>query len=306
MKIAAFLDGRPGHEKQTAGIIRALSQRTEIEVFEIKVKDRLAGSYKAISEYKRQSENLENNGSGFDIVIGTGSKTHICVITAKLLSKAKAVICMSPEKFFLPFFDLCFVPVHDDLSENNNVFKTAGPPGINIDRGHHDKTAGLVLIGGIDEKSHYWDQDVILENVEKILKSGSDIKWTVSTSPRTPDSMDVGLKQITDATGSEFRPFSSTPRGWLESMYDECKTVWVTADSISMVYEALSAGCRVGVIPVLWKKKTVKFQRSFDFLISRGLVAFYPESPDIEKNMETFDEAGRCAEEIISRWLKKD
>lgn len=305
MKIAAFLDGRPGHEKQTAGIIRALSQRTEIEVSEIKVTDRFFGSYKAISEYMGLYRNLKNNGSGFDIVIGTGSKTHICVIIAKLLSNAKAVICMSPEKFLLPLFDLCFVPVHDDLPEKNNVFKTAGPPGLNTDRRQHDKTAGLVLIGGTDEKSHYWDQDVILENVENILKSGSDIKWTVSTSPRTPVSVDEGLKKLADTTGSEFRPFSSTPRGWLESMYDGCKTVWVTADSISMVYEALSAGCRVGVIPVRWKKAG-KFLRSFDFLISRGLIVFYPESPDMGKNMEIFDEAGRCAGEIISRWLKKN
>jgi len=305
MKIAAFLDGRPGHEKQTAGIIRALSQRIEVDVSEIRVKGRFVGSLRAILEYIRLSGDLEKKCEGFDIAIGTGSKTHICVIISKLFTNAKAVICMSPERFLLPFFDLCFVPVHDRVPEKVNVFRTAGPPGLNFDKEIHERSAGLILIGGIDEKSHFWDQSDILEKVENILKLKPHLRWTVSTSPRTPSSMDDGLNKIAADTGLEFRPFSSTPRGWLESMYDECKTVWVTADSISMVYEALSAGCRVGVIPVKWKK-TGKFQRSFDFLLSRRLVTFYPESPDIDKNIEIFDEAGRCAEEIISRWLKKD
>jgi len=306
MKIAAFLDGRPGHEKQTAGIIRALSQRVEVEVSEIKVNGRFAGSIRALSEYMELSGGLEKKKEAFDLVIGTGSKTHLCIIISKFLTNTKAVTCMSPERFLLPFFDLCLVPVHDSMPEKENVFRTAGPPGLSIDKEKHNISAGLVLIGGVDEKSHFWDQDAILEKVENILKAKPQLRWTVSTSPRTPVSMDGRLAQIAAETASEYRPFSSTPRGWLESMYDECKTVWVTADSISMVYEALAAGCSVGVISVKWKKNAGKFQRSFDFLSERKLVAFYPEVPDIDKQPEIFDEAGSCAEEIIRRWWGKN
>jgi mitochondrial fission protein ELM1 len=114
------------------------------------------------------------------------------------------------------------------------------------------------------------------------------------------------LAGICSATGADFRPFTSTPRGWLEKMYDSCGTVWVTADSISMIYEALSAGCRVGVIPVRWKKKENKFQRSLDFLVSEKRIVFFPDSPEESVIAEHLDEAGRCAGEIIRRWQKKN
>lgn len=103
MKIAAFLDGRPGHEKTDSRDYKGSSQRTEIEVFEIKLKTDLPAVIRQSLSIRDSLKILKNSGSGFDIVIGTGSKTHICVIIAKFLSKAKAVICMSPEKFFFLF-----------------------------------------------------------------------------------------------------------------------------------------------------------------------------------------------------------
>lgn len=303
MKIAVFTDGRPGHEKQTFGIVNALSGRISTEVSMIRVDGRFKGQVKAFSEFVLLYKKQKAAGKKFDIAIGTGSKTHLCILAAKFFSGAKALTCMTPERIFLPFFDLCFVPVHDIVPCRKNVMKTAGPPGINRNMGRHDRHSGLVLAGGTDERSHEWNSAEITKIIKNIIKNDS-IEWTVSTSPRTPDNMDSGLAAICNDSGAAFRPFSSTPRGWLETMYDLSGTVWVTADSISMVYEALSAGCRVGVIPVKWKKKGGKFQRSLDFLLSEKKIVFYPEIPEINEKTETFDEAGRCAGEIIKRWLK--
>lgn len=301
MKIAAFLDGRPGHEKQTLGILKALSERTDIDVSEIRVTGRFKGSIKAISEFLSL-----NKSEKFDMAIGTGSSTHLCVLAARFFAGSRAVICMSPERFLLPFFDLCLVPVHDRTPESSNVFKTAGPPGVNLNKGLHEADSGLILLGGTDEKSHVWNSAAISDMVRELIKNSPEKRWTVSTSPRTPSDMEPVLSSICSYSGTgstaEFRPFSSTPRGWLESMYDRCSTVWVTADSISMVYEALSAGCRVGIIPVEWNKKDGKFQRSMEFLLLKGLVSLYPDNPETDKEIEVFDEAGRCAMEIIRRW----
>ena len=96
-----------------------------------------------------------------------------------------------------------------------------------------------------------------------------------------------------------------TPPGWIEEQYHENSLAWVTADSVSMVYEALSAGCRVGILPVRWKRGSNKFQRSLSFLAERKLVRFYDgASTELPHAGEkpAFNEALRCAAEILSRW----
>ncbi len=58
----------------------------------------------------------------------------------------------------------------------------------------------------------------------------------------------------------------------MEEQYDKNKVVWVTADSISMIYEALTAGCRVGIFPMQWRKEKGKFKRNEDLLLEKKLV----------------------------------
>jgi len=43
-------------------------------------------------------------------------------------------------------------------------------------------------------------------------------------------------------------PVEETPQGWIFEQMQLAEAVWVTEDSISMIYEALTAGCRVAVI----------------------------------------------------------
>ena len=97
-----------------------------------------------------------------------------------------------------------------------------------------------------------------------------------------------------------------TPKGWIEEQYALNKTVWVTADSISMVYEALNGGCSVGILPVEWLKQDNKFVRSLAMLREKKMIVEFddwqtgnqlPEPP-----AETFHEAWRCAREILRRW----
>ena len=45
-------------------------------------------------------------------------------------------------------------------------------------------------------------------------------------------------------------PAQDTPQGWIFEQMQLAEAVWVTEDSVSMIYEALTAGCRVGVIEI--------------------------------------------------------
>lgn len=52
----------------------------------------------------------------------------------------------------------------------------------------------------------------------------------------------------------------------------KAEAVWVTEDSVSMIYEALTAGCRVGVI-AMDRLKQDRITNSVDILLEKKLIA---------------------------------
>ena len=128
--IVAFLDGRPGHEKQTKGVLRALAGLTPIDVtfrtirfgsFMKSLKDWIhyAGAC-IVSQRKCRQQSI-------DLIIGTGAHTHVPMLLFKKNSGAKAVTCMSPGFPIILKMDLCFVPRHDGKQSGGNIFTTIGP-----------------------------------------------------------------------------------------------------------------------------------------------------------------------------------
>ena len=70
----------------------------------------------------------------------------------------------------------------------------------------------------------------------------------------------------------DFFDYRNTPPGWIEKQYDKNNVVWVTADSISMIYEAITAGCTVGILPMRWLRENSKFKRNENVLLEKSLV----------------------------------
>ena len=104
---------------------------------------------------------------------------------------------------------------------------------------------------------------------------------------------------------TDFFRADSTPPGWIEERYHESSIAWITADSVSMVYEALSAGCKVGILPVKWKHEDNKFQRSLSILSGRKMIVYLDDwlaGHPLPKVEASFNEARRCANEILNRW----
>jgi mitochondrial fission protein ELM1 len=112
--------------------------------------------------------------------------------------------------------------------------------------------------------------------------------------------MAVSMKNVTFFRSTE------TPSGWIEEQYSLNRKVWVTADSISMVYEALSAGCEVGVLPVEWLNQDNKFNKSLEFLTKKKMIIDFESwqkgAPMPAQRSESLNEAKRCAREILLRW----
>ncbi|MBU2490793.1 MAG: mitochondrial fission ELM1 family protein [Proteobacteria bacterium] len=321
LKVAAFWDGRAGHEKQTQGLIQALSRLTELSVEDIRVPGdsrafrlqwrllwagSLGGRIFASASAGVKELFGRAGAGGVDLILGTGSATHAPMLLFRAAQGGRAVTCMTPDFPFSRSMDLCIVPGHDRPRPGDNVFVSLGPPNTAPAHGVHAPAQGLVLVGGADEKSHCWDSPGMVERVATLVRSAPEIQWTVSSSPRTPQAM---LPLLSQACGKEgnarFIPFGETGPGWVERAYGESGRCWVTADSVSMVYEALTAGCRVGILPVAWKNPRGKIPRALAPLYERGLALSWEERARMDEpgfSPPVLDEAGRAAREILRRW----
>jgi len=308
LRVAVFLDSRPGHRKQTLGILDSLRQLTEIETFEINVPllpvfDEIINW---IKYYLAPASICRADLKGCDLILGTGSRTHIPMLACKKKHRIPVATCMTPFSLIRKDFDLCFVPRHDHIAAADNVFLTEGPPNRARSKNMHDPGRGLILIGGMDEKSHSWDTTDIINSVSFILQQERNRVWTVSSSPRTPDETNTSLENLARKFDYvTFIPFTETGPGWIEREYDRNKTVWVTADSISMIFEAMTAGCRVGILPIRWRKEKNKFQRCVDTLYRNGLAVSFEDWKEGKGgwvSAEPLAEAQRCAREILKRW----
>ncbi len=306
--ITAFYDTRPGHVKQTRGLIQALKAFTPVQAAEVflpdynlsKIFHDWLGFMGVVSAGKKNPDQSKP-----DLILGTGTHTHIPMLLHRRRYGGKVVTCMTPEWPLAKHMDLCFIPEHDAPKATDNIITTLGPPNTAVDRNTHDPLQGLVVIGGIDSKTHHWDNEKMADQIRRVIAIQPHIFWTLSTSPRTPHEMVSMLADIAkDCPGTRFVPFEQTGSGWIENQYAKSNAVWVSADSVSMVYEALSAGCRVGILPVDWKKKGTRLARAIDLLEKNNKIVSYASFMQnaAYPDHSLLNEARQCAAKILERW----
>lgn len=311
LKITIFTDRRPGHEKQTQGIVKALRNYVSLQINECVVqRNNIIQELIDYLGFFLPRVNYSCVGDAPDLIIGTGSRTHIPILSYKKKCGARAVVSMAPNRLLLRYFDLCLIPVHDQIAHAENIFQTVGPPNLGCNESRHNDRRGLILVGGVDSKSHHWDQDEIVSYIKELTVSNKDTNWTIASSPRTPAETERKIDKLAeDRSNVNFWAFSDTSPGWIERQYGENKMVWITGDSISMVYEALSAGCRVGILPVRWKIQNNKFQFSERFLLDHKRVITFSDWHNGTAHWSEgnpLNEADRCAREILGRWWPKN
>ena len=96
-------------------------------------------------------------------------------------------------------------------------------------------------------------------------------------------------------------PHGETGRDWLPQRLAEAAEVWVTEDSVSMIYEALSSGARVGLLPVPSLKKAGRVARGIARLVEEGFVTRFTDwSPaaGLAAPPRVLREADRCANSV--------
>ena len=286
-------DGKPGHENQSLGLADALARRRPCEVRRLS----LAGTRGWFGRLVRAA----NGSAGFprpDLVIGAGHATHPALLWLARKHCARSVVLMKPS---LPLgcFDLCIVPEHDfqRACERENVIVTRGALN-RVTPGSGEKTGKLILVGG-PSKTHGWDGPALLGQLAEATDRGG---WQLSDSRRTPDGF---LERARERLpGVEVISHRDTPPGWVPEKLQQAKEAWVTEDSVSMIYEALTSGARVGVLQVPRNLGNSRVLAGVDHLIADGFLtpfSRWQENHRIASAPESLHEADRCAEEILRR-----
>ncbi|KHO15233.1 nucleoside-diphosphate sugar epimerase [Acinetobacter baumannii] len=268
MHIVYVSDGKAGHRSQALGLFQAMQRQQanatfeEVSIHDLPIISLIKALFSSKNTLFEQAP---------DFIFGVGSHTHFRVwLLGKIFKKAKTVILMKPN---LPivWFDYAVIPEHDGIPENSRVIVTRGALSPIRNENRHQKARILIALGG-SSKRHQWNQEKVLLSVQQIVEHNSDSEIILTTSRRTPAKFIDILRQQSFAQYLQICPVEQTPQGWIFEEMQKAEAVWVTEDSVSMIYEALTAGCRVGVI-AMDRLKRDRITNSVDVLLEKKFIA---------------------------------
>ncbi len=290
-------DGKRGHERQTEGLVQALAAVMPITVQDIPRLPML----RALVCWSLARFSIQHAAARPDLILGAGHGTHLTLLTARRACGGRAVVLMKPT---LPArcFDLCIIPMHDGVPTSDCVLNTRGALNA-VQPGDKRKDVGLMLVGG--PSPHYdWSPDRVIRQIREVVERTPGVRWCLTTSPRTPVSMLAGLQAMAHEA-LEIVPFDRVDAAWLPDRLAQAGTVWVTPDSVSMMYEALTSGAAVGLFD-LEATRASRVVRGARQLQEEGLVLGYAEwqaGRALTPPQTTFNEAARCARWIKDTWF---
>lgn len=295
-----FSDGRQGHDNQSLGLAEALARRVALQLYTLGVPS--GGEVVRALLSKRYAPGAALPRPA--LLIGAGHATHWPMLAARRACGGRIIVLMKPS---LPrrWFNLCIIPEHDALPPGDGVILTQGA----LNRVARSMTAdagrGLILIGG--ESVHYrWSDAAVLRQLTDVVARCPEITWQIADSRRTPATMRDALRAL-GCRNAEFTHHGDVAADWLREALARSATVWVTQDSVSMLYEALTAGAAVGLLELPARGQS-RIGRGLAPLIERGDVRRYSQwrvDRKLHPARTPLDEASRCAEWIIEHWLAR-
>lgn len=290
-------DGKPGHENQSLGLIEAMERLRACEHHRLDLS--AAGSF--WSRWRSATAQASELPKP-DLILGSGHATHFPLWRLGRRYSAPTVVLMKPS---LPLrcFDLCLAPRHDfanDPPEHARLLVTEGALN-RVVVGEGPRHGGLILLGG-PSRTHGWDAQQMLQSLAEVTREG---EWRLTDSRRTPEDFLPRVREEFPAIA--IHPHRETAPDWLPGMLRQVEQVWVSEDSVSMSYEALSSGARVGLLPVPRVRRDARVLRGLDGLMARGrLCAFadWLEGGRVLPEVEPLREADRCAR-LLLEWLRQ-
>jgi uncharacterized protein len=292
ISILILSDGKPGHVNQSQGLAEALSRHTRSQ---INIIDLPQGSWWKKTRYaSAQIRSLPH----IDLIIAAGHRTHLPLLLLRKKIKARTVVMMKPS---LPtrLFDLCLIPEHDlkHRSLKKNIITTVGALN-RIVASTSKSQQGLILIGG-PSREYSWHKTPLLEAMAEI-SNNRQLAWHLTDSRRTPSDFIESLSPFPIIV----HPHQETTADWLPAQLQQSSEVWVTEDSVSMIFEALTSGAAVGLLPMKRIKAHGKIHQTIDQLIANKDITTYANwltQRKLAPASTVLNEADRCAAIVMQR-----
>lgn len=254
-----FLDGNRAHEKQSAALVSGLRDCAgrAVECHDIAspggldlLRGGLPGKLRELAPP--------------DLLVGAGHRTHLAMLLARRRYGGRTVVIMRPS-LPLRWFDFAIIPEHDRPPPLGNVILSQGALTEPLPVGRMEPGRGLILLGG-PSKHFAWDAAGVRASVNRLLQAPG--QWVISDSRRTP----LGTLEGLDHSGAEVCHWRSCPPGWLAEQLTRAEQIWVTGDSVSMLFEALQSEAQVGVIELPSRHAANKVRAAVQRLLDQELV----------------------------------
>ncbi|GJM04974.1 MAG: nucleoside-diphosphate sugar epimerase [marine bacterium B5-7] len=296
VNIWRFTDSKPGHDSQSIGLCDAIARLITVSCFDIHASSKINSFSHFLFKKFPPGKSLPDP----DFIIGAGHGTHIPMLAARNARNGKIIVLMKPS-LPLSLFDYCVIPKHDLISEKNNIITTTGA--LNPIQFNNNKLPdrGLILLGGLS-KHYQWDNESIDKQVRKIIDDNPDIKWAIADSPRTPETTSATIRNMTN-TNLEILDYSQTSTIDIRKHIFNASTIWITQDSVSMIYESLSSGASVGLIE-LHNINSTKAENTISALIKENRLTPFSKWETVRSlpsGSPDFDEANRCAKLLLHK-----
>lgn len=263
-RLLILSDGKPGHVNQSIAFARHLG--CEYDLVPVTFKRRL---YKGLSYladrfgyYSTNLFNAERLSQRYAAVVSAGSETYYANRTLARQLGCKAIAIMLPQGYRLDF-DLIVAQQHDEPPQRKNILSlpinlTYVKP-LGLVTPQPDKRYVALILGG-DSIHGKMDVDLLWRQVEQIFDLFPDHGFWMSTSRRTPGRVEKMLR------GFQFDRavyYSQEPINPIPDFLQYSEFVFMTADSTSMISEAVSfGGSCVEVLPLSDRfSKSDKFSR---------------------------------------------
>jgi len=288
-------DSKPGHLNQSLGLAEALSRAAPADIHRLPA---LPAWRAALAWFLKRMPGRTPPTP--DLIVGAGHATHLTLLAARRAGGGRTVVLMKPS---LPrrCFDLVIVPRHDGLAADARTLVTEGALNRLRPAAARDPQRGLMLIGG--ESPHFqWDGDAVQVQIRSVLARTPEVQWTLTTSRRTPAEF---LADLPAAQNLTVAPHTATGPDWLPQQLAGCGLAWVTPDSASMVYEALTAGAAVGVFDLPVNPRSRVGWAIAELADAARVTRFvtWCAHGTLHPNTQPLAEADRCAAWIL-QWLK--
>ena len=322
MRVLLLSDGRPGHFRQSEGFVKLLEEVRPVELATLQVIRRLkifSGLAKWLVSrfnlgfttlrilYSMQYINLLPNP---DLIVSCGRDTlPVGIALAKFYGCRYTFIGNVRPLQLASKVELSVIAeISEEFGEINGILNTklslaalAVPQSI---KSAASKTT-LVCIGGDSGSYKYTDSD--WENLIRVIstfRDASDSKIVVTSSRRTPESVEKMLRDTLSSADSDVRLvlFHEGDTTALSDLLAQADRVVCTIDSNAMVQESVSTGCPVmGLVPSIDSADDAE-QRTHDYFINNGFLCIHKLGVDrLETDLSQNFPAGGFSKASIRR-----